>query len=148
MMLALSSLSFASVPESYLFVQSAPSASLVYDKGNHYTLTLRNPPPHVWYFTDRPERKSGAVPVDKFLGLWKFNGVSDNFKQNPPNAAIALMTVNSDKVGMVVTITEPEHDGDSLVYHLTKISKGEIPSGEYSQAILFIDNVQWGPGGL
>ena len=145
-LLLVSSLVFAAQNPSYLLVQSASGGTLVHEKGDQYTLTLRKVPHDVWFFTDRPERKSGTLKLEKFMGLW--NSTSSNFKQDPPNAAIALMNGNSEKVGMIASLNKPEQKDDSVIYHLTKISKPDIPTGDFNQVILFIDNVQWGPGGL
>src|SRR5688572_28168428 len=72
-----------------LFVQSAPSGSLtpVRAESNRYVLMLRNVGRQMVWFSDRPARSQGQLPVGSFPGSWKGLG----FSADRPNAALALL---------------------------------------------------------
>ena len=138
---------------SILFTQIAQSATLtpVVGKDNTYQLTLNNINKHVIWFTDRPGRNSGMIPVEKFMTAW--NEGKDSFASNPPNASLVTISnskaMPSTKEVSVIKLTNPVYDkkANSLTYtvepvgtahpdHLTQESlKGEV--------VLFVDNANW-----
>jgi hypothetical protein len=113
----------------YLFVQSAQSATL-----ENGVLTLKSVAHSTIYFSDRPERISGHTPTETFVSQW---GVGeDNFKSNPPNAALSLF---NDKVPeeIVLTLKNPRIKNGDLIYDVEVIEGNLIASGNASS--LFID---------
>ena len=62
----------ASTPKeaSWLFVQNAERAELKAGK-----LTLTGIDPSVVCFTDRPQRRTGTITTQKFVGGWEAGGV-------------------------------------------------------------------------
>ena len=55
---------------------------------NEYSLRLDDPSPQVVYFTDRPRRMTGAIPLAEFLDEWSQR--SGGFGSDPPNAALTV----------------------------------------------------------
>jgi len=131
-----------------LFVQTARSGSMRPVEGGPpgtYTLTLDDPDARVVYFTDRPRRSTGTVPLDSFLAEW--SNRADGFAGDPPNAALSA----GDRV-VVVELTDPVSDGSTLRYtanvldHSTRFHHGaasSVAGGPVALAepVLFIDNI-------
>ncbi len=117
-------------PESWLFVQNAERAEIHGKK-----LTLTGVGPTVICFTDRPERKTGTIPTEKFLTGWtKKSGV---FVEDPPNATLSIF--GADGVSdLVVVLRNPKLDGRTLTYDIEVLEGKPGPSGP---AALFIDSV-------
>lgn len=69
-----------------LFVQTASSGSLTPGRGEGRSeLVLNGVSPRTTYFTDRPQRRAGLVPVGVLVRKW-----SEAFGGDPPEAAIQL----------------------------------------------------------
>ncbi|MFM8828712.1 MAG: hypothetical protein ACKORG_08885 [Actinomycetota bacterium] len=83
--------SSSNVQASYMFVFSGPSATMVPVPGTTGTYTFTMPitssaQPVIW-FTVRPSRMTGTIPMTQFAGLWTLGGNS-SFAVDPPNVAI------------------------------------------------------------
>ena len=139
---------FASTNASYLFLATAPSAKLIKEKGDNYSLELQKGPSQVGYFTDRPVRESGLMDMSQFLKLWDSKKIKNNFTKMPPNAAIAMILSNGKKQSFVAVLGKPEVKHGKVTYHLTKTSKNKIQVGKAKHVILFIDDIKWNPGGF
>lgn len=113
----------------YLFTMTAESGTYVGDK-----VTLKGVP-LVVYFSDRPHRIAGHMDLEKFLDIWA-DGV-DRFKNDPPNAELAIYDENGDKHPVLV-ISKPVVDGDNISYEV-KVLDETIPDS-FGHATLFIDN--------
>lgn len=143
---------------SFMFVQTARKGMLIPIPGEDqsYRLILKDVNPDTIYFSDRPERISGATANDKFIGGYNFD------KSNPPNAAIVLSPQDSDKENiLVVELTNPQYDQDlkTLSYtarvlsasnnknlkHWTSRMQSTVPQGAFSDISLFIDDCPDGP---
>lgn len=104
--------------EAYLFVQSSSRATVqeIKNQPGTYTVTLERVSPMVTYFSDRPNRDCGIIPMDQYLKLWHYKGAR-NFKDNPPNAvlnSIETGLLSSDKVlNFAIQVIEPVYDRKS-----------------------------------
>ncbi len=68
---------------SLLFVVHSPTGELIQRTDGMHLILHTN---RVYYFTDRPERKSGAMNAQAFLKMWTSG--ANNFKVDNPNAAL------------------------------------------------------------
>lgn len=71
----------------FAFIQSAQEARIeqIVDKPNTFLLTLKNIHPNVSFISERPQRKTGTLPNERFIQEW-YGQAKDSFKNNPPNA--------------------------------------------------------------
>lgn len=136
------------IEESYLFVQSASEALIKLNQDNTYTITLKNIPAFITYFTDRPSRKAGTFAIDKFLSFWELK-MTDGFKANPPNAvlhAIQVGTMTDDIIfNFPVELTNPVYDKAhmTLTYTAKSLSSNAVSlplDGHLKHVTLFIDD--------
>jgi hypothetical protein len=114
---------------SWLFVQNAERAELKAGK-----LTLTDVDPHLVCFTDRPDRKTGTVPMEKFVTGWTDGGV---FVGDPPNATLAIFG-KENVAEAVVVLRNPTVDGRTLTYDVT-VLEGKVEGT--GPVALFIDSV-------
>lgn len=115
-----------------LFVQTAGRLTTDGEK----TITLDSLSPSTIYFADRPKREVGHMTTSQFVDLW---GEGDNsFALDPPNAVLSFAEP-SDRTPeeVVVTISEPRLNGDSLTYQVTVLD-GTLPAST-GPCALFID---------
>jgi hypothetical protein len=139
----------ASLNNQVVFVQHANSTVVKVDakQSGSYQVTLHKPAEFVSYFSDRPARKTGLVPVSEFVKLWNANDKS-GFSQDPPNAALESKDFNA-----VGTLTQPKFDkktGD-VSYRFTPLTSDKNPAKmnkRLGYTVLFIDDVSWDPGGF
>lgn len=123
----------------FMFVQTA--ADVVVD-ADAKTLRLVNVNPQTLYFSDRPERLAGHIPMEAYMKEWTEG--PDDFDNDPPNATLSVYQAGLHENSIVVLeLLSPKIDGDDLVYAY-EIIEGEMPA-EGGAAALFIDKV--GPGG-
>lgn len=137
----------AKKPMQLLFVMSAKSARLS-QSGQNYSLTLNHVDPHVVWFSDRPERKAGFVPLKVFLGAWS---LPKSFGGNPPNAGFVHVGMESKKVGanhpMVMEISQPVYQHGKLSFKLNGLQgASSLSAGHYNNVRLFIDPMIGEPG--
>lgn len=114
---------------SYLFVQTANSG-----KFDGKTLTLEIVSPVTIYFSDRPYRIAGHMPLKKFIENWNKGAIS--FKDVPPNGVLSIFT-DKGTSEIVVTFTKPKLEGNTLQFEV-RILKGDIPKS-FGIISLFID---------
>lgn len=127
-------------PANWLFVQVADSVTI-----DEKTITLKGVAPQTLMFTDRPERMTGDAPTPSFVKFWN-SGKSD-FQKDPPNATLAV-TVDGKPTTTVVELTDPQLNGDTLVYNYRVLGGDPLPKTG-TNANLFIDwwyGPGWGPG--
>ena len=109
------------------------------------TLRLVNVSQQTVYFSDRPVRVAGHMPLSVYLGEWKPSAGPDNFGANPPNAMLSVYEPGHDKNTLaVVEISHPVMDGKDLVYKY-KLVEGTMPKAG-GAAALFIDWIGVGGG--
>lgn len=90
---------------SFLFTQTFTSGTWAPKSGDPdtYTLTLSGGPDQTIYFSDRPERIVGTMPMQDFLDGLGFT------PENPPNAALVTQTDEGQDV-LVIELMNPEWD--------------------------------------
>lgn len=114
----------------YLFTLAGNSGTFEGD-----VLTMKGVP-LVVYFTDRPVRRAGHLSLEKFVGLWD-KGL-DDFKNNPPNAELAIYEQNGDKHAIII-LGHPVSNGNTVSFK-TKVIGEEIPES-FGHVTLFIDSL-------
>ena len=123
-----------------MFVQTADDL-----KADDKTLRLVNVGQQTLYFSDRPVRIAGHIPMPRYLDEWKANEGPDNFGNDPPNATLSVYENGQpDNTLAVVEISHPVVDGKDLVYNY-KLIEGDMPKGGGATA-LFIDWIGVGGG--
>lgn len=150
--LAFFALNSANSP-SFLFLQQAQSGTFeLANNGNpdEYMLTLENVWPETTYFSDRPQRISGTMSNEEFLGLDGMFSID-----NPPNAAVVLSDASSEEDVILVELMNPQYDpaAGRLIYAVQLVND-EVSAGlknwrarkdqslpnSFSHVTLFIDN--------
>lgn len=132
----------------YLMIQHGSKATIEHMPGDKtFTITLQDVSPYVAYFSDRPERKAGTVPLQEFLKLWERQG-AQSFQNDPPNAnfnAMEIGTSNSDGIkNFLIELTNPQYDSqaNTLRYTAIPLPGTEIPKpNTLNYVTLFIDDV-------
>ena len=112
----------------YLFTLASKSGTFEKD-----ILTLKGVP-LVVYFSDRPVRKSGHISLEEFIQMWD-QGV-DSFRDNPPNAELALFDKKRDEHAVVV-LRNPKVAGNTISFEVEVI--GETVPEKFEHSTLFID---------
>jgi len=116
-----------------LFVQDAKT--MVFDGTQ---LTLKEANPNIIFFCDRPVRTAGHLTLDAFMKL--VTEGENNFKENPPNAAISVFDGTKGVIEAVVGLPErPVLKGKDLVFAV-KVIEGELPA-EGGPVVMFIDPI-------
>lgn len=72
---------------SLLFSVSADSMRFENPSGSEVTMVMEGVDPHTIWFTDRPDRESGAITTGLLSAEWDDN---ETFDVDPPNAALVL----------------------------------------------------------
>lgn len=142
-----SSFAFAE-SNSILFFQTANQADLIKEKGDRYTLRIVKPLEHINYFSNRPKKQAGFLPLHTFLTFWKDKKIPYNFAKIPPNVAITSMLRNGKQQNYVASITNATYKNKSLQYTLDIIVKKPIHTGQMKHISLFFDDINWDPGGF
>lgn len=133
----------------YLMIQHGDKATIDHKPGDKtFTITLQDVSPYVAYFSDRPARKAGTIPLQEFLKLWERKG-TQSFQSDPPNAnfnAMEMGTSVSDGgvKNFSIELTNPQYDSqaNTLRYTAVPLQGTEIPkSNTLHYVTLFIDNV-------
>jgi hypothetical protein len=133
---------------SVLFVQSAPQGTLerIQGKPHRFALTLKRIPPDLVWFSDRPHRRFGHVPVAAFVDHWKTAGAGDSFRADPPNASLSL---SARQRAFVIELSDPVYSrkAGTLRYHVRgeDIEGGRAPA-RFRDAFLFVDDFPVTPG--
>lgn len=116
-----------------LFVQDAKA--MVFDGSR---LTLKDANPNIIFFCDRPIRTAGHLTLDAFMKL--VTEGENNFKSNPPNAAISIFGPSNQVTEVVVGLPErPVLRGKDLVFTV-KVIEGVLPA-EGGPVVMFIDPI-------
>ncbi|MCG8684017.1 MAG: hypothetical protein MI892_04025, partial [Desulfobacterales bacterium] len=132
----------ASSEPTFLYVQTAHSGTLSAEQADgRRVLTLNDVSPSTVYFSDRPDRITGHEPTEDFIANW--NQGEDSFESSPPNAALDLISENSQSL-FIVEIMGASYDPQThtLQYEIIILdneSGGEIPAS-FGEAALFIDS--------
>jgi hypothetical protein len=101
-------------------------------------LTLKETNPTVVYFCDRPVREAGHMTLEA-LTVQVQKG-ENNFRENPPNAAISIFEDDgSVKEVVVVLPTAPVIAGDTVKFEVVGID-GDLPAAGGAVS-MFIDPI-------
>ena len=89
-----------------LFVQTFRAGAVAPKEGTagRFTLTLEGGHGQTVYFSDRPDRRVGTTPTDRFLNLLGFPD------DNPPNAALVVETAPGETDVAVIELFAPIYD--------------------------------------
>ena len=121
----------ADEPIELLFIQNAQEVAF-----GPKTMTLKGVSPSVIFFSDRPNRVAGHVVLSGFLQAWEEG--ADSFAEDPPNAGVSI--VDEGKItDVIVTLSNPRHEGNDLTYDV-QVIEGEAPQSGGVTA-LFIDGL-------
>lgn len=137
-----------------LFLQSAHAAQITVHK-KHYKLILKNVDSFVSYFSDRPARVTGLMPIEKFIARWHHS--RDNFAKNPPNVAIESFVLGRNghrkPVAIFATLKNPHYDAKkhSITYELNPLAKNKmrLANMKLGYTVVFFDDavfIHWNPG--
>jgi hypothetical protein len=92
-----------------LFVQTATEGTMEPIEGTPaFELSLSGVTPQVVWFSDRPARLSGHIPVPGFVDAWDGYGFDDD----PPNAALSVLDAHHTADTVVVELEQPRYDPD------------------------------------
>jgi hypothetical protein len=115
----------------YMFAQTSAGISI-----GDGRITLNNVSAATLFFSDRPDRLTGHVTTDEFVGSW---GAGDNsFAADPPNAVLSIFeeeTVND----VVVVLSDPVLSNGDLSYAV-EVTDGELAAST-GPVSLFIDMI-------
>jgi hypothetical protein len=117
-----------------LFVQDAKA--MTFDGSR---LTLKEANPNIIFFCDRPVRTAGHIMTrDAFMKL--VTEGENSFADNPPNAAVSIVSAKGDVTEVVVTLSKrPLVNGNNMVFPI-KVIDGELPNAGET-VIMFIDPI-------
>lgn len=97
----------------------------------------------VW-FSDRPERRAGALTLKGLVAIWDASG----FVEDPPNAAV-ILTEQGESRTHVVELTKPRVAGSQISFAMTAVPDAveaghahthDVVVGSYGRAEVFIDD--------
>jgi hypothetical protein len=125
-----------------LFTVDARASQIVESPAdpNQELLVLYGVDPAAVWFTDRPNRESGLMPLTDLMADWRSLG----FVADPPNAAVGF----HDGSRAVVELTSPRYDPASAVWMATVDFLPGSPSSSIARnenlgaAHLFIDDAE------
>jgi len=73
-----------------------------------YLLTIKDPVPYIGYYSNRPHRLTGIVPLLKFVQSWKVG--ENSFAANAPNAILIPGQIddvyNANESTFMMTVTD------------------------------------------
>lgn len=137
-----------------LFIQGAGATTLAPGTGDVHTLTMSVATAQTLYFSNRPNRVTGAMPTETFVAAFPAA-----FGDDPPNAALVghLDSGADEEEVVVLELMNPTYDvaSGTLSYEVVLLSADTVTEGayeseplsaldatrEYSEAHLFIDDV-------
>ncbi|MGW8283377.1 MAG: hypothetical protein ACWGON_08775, partial [Gemmatimonadota bacterium] len=100
-------------------------------------LTLYGISPATLFFSDRPERISAHGLTSQFVTYWQRIG-DDTFADDPPNATLAIVE-NDVADDVVLTLMDPELDGETLTYAVAVLEGSDSLEG--GPCSLFVDPI-------
>jgi hypothetical protein len=115
---------------SKLYVVNAEGGSLI-PRGHSktdFTLTLTGVDAQATWFSDRPQRKTGALTLGELAKAWAELG----FVSDPPNAAIQLTAGDAKADTLIVELGKPRYDRARQV--LTMRAKARHRQGEHARS--------------
>lgn len=128
-----------------LFVQVAKNAQLAPSKTQPgtYNLTLKAVEPFTSYFTDRPNRVTGLLTTNNFVGIWQSEV---DIRKNPPNVAMETSnTKNGQRITQVLELSNPVYDAKNhqITYVAKSLNNTAMQPMTLGYTVLFIDDFHW-----
>lgn len=131
-----------------LFIQNAKAGAFIpMSQPGHYQLKLSGVDNTIHFFTDRPARRAGIYPTDKFLARWQAGRHAQSFNKVPPNAALSASIgrgFREKEVRISIELSDPHFDANSqtLVYNVRILpgQDNQAPKGRLRNIVLFIDD--------
>lgn len=108
---------------SWLFSQTADAGTFSTDADGVSTLTLIDVDPGVIGFTDRPDRDTAVIAVERFVEAWP-----TMFADSAPNAVLVEHQPDGESDSFVVELSDPRLDGTTLSF-TAEVLDGEDHSG-------------------
>ena len=106
-------------------------------------LALIDVGPKVTYFSDRPARKAGGMPLEKFLSYWA-PGSEVGYHENPPSAGFVFFEDNDEKYSDIpVELKFPDYDEGrrTLTFEVKAIADKALPENQrLEQVTLFLNS--------
>lgn len=133
LLLALANCSLLKKEPTFLFVQSAKTAT--YDGK---VLKLNNFTKNVVLFSNRPQRITAEMSNADFAKMWNNNKQKNSFKKDPPNSAISYIDEKGNLKSAIVENSDLKVTKNSLHYNV-KVLSGKL-SKNMKDVTLFIDN--------
>jgi len=133
------------VKRSYLLVITAKNGAILKGPALHSKLILTNLHQHALWFTDRPFRKAGVMPLKDFVANWQAY-----FKDDSPNAALAhadLMDSQGGTQPVVLELEKPFYHHGQLTFSIKSLS-GQLKDRKLTDVDLFIDGFPANPARL
>ena len=136
------------------FVQTAKSATIVSiaEVKGEYKITLTNVDPYVSFFSDRPERVTGMLPLVEFIKDWN-SDTKNSMRRDPPNVAIEGMQTSGEPIQLLGVLSQPKYEQavGKMTYRFKLLSTPAkpIPSKiDLAYTVIFIDDmmIHWGTG--
>ncbi|MGQ3889610.1 hypothetical protein ACQUW5_11320 [Legionella sp. CNM-1927-20] len=130
----------------FLFLQHASTGELIKNKDNSYSLTLRDVPPCISYFTDKPKKQAGILPLSQFIELLAGKNLRNHFSAILPNATLAMMSTSGQPQNFIALLSKPHYiENNTITYQLKIRSKNPVLTGNMKYISMFIDDVHWQP---
>ncbi len=141
--------------QSFLFVQNSQKGSITQISDDYFHLKLIDVAPMTQYFSNRNENEqpsAGTIPMDTFIASWDDPSIKDNFKSDPPNAALEVYDESGKLYSLALQLEAPIYTSNknNLEYrvkvieqfpdsYVGQMSLMSIPP-TFLNASIFIDN--------
>jgi len=138
------------VEDRLLFILHAETASIDMMDGTTMNgmLTLHDVNDSVAFFSERPNRRAGNVPLKRFIDDW--DSGADSFSLQPPNAGFIYFapsdspkrqTAHYSELNLVLRNPRYNSKKDTLTFDYTLLSPGtHVKEGSLLEPTLFIDS--------
>ena len=130
---------------SYSFIQSAQKAIFKKNTDTSYTLVLKRIAPYVTYFSDKPNRKTEAMSLAKFVTLFETKNTDNPLNADLHGTKFSFFS-SSHQYNFVFELSNPQYDETfKTLSYSAKLSEGSpIPTKDSDimyDVTLFIDNI-------
>ncbi|STX50049.1 Uncharacterised protein [Legionella busanensis] len=134
------------INSNFLFLQQSSTGELIKNKDHSYSLTLRDAPTYISYFTDKPKKQAGILPLSQFIELLTGKNIRNHFSTIPPNATIVMISNSGQSQNFIALLSKPHYvENATITYQLKIMSKDPILTGNMKYINMFIDDVHWQP---
>jgi hypothetical protein len=132
-------------PFSYSFIQSAQKAIFKKNTDTSYTLVLKRIAPYVTYFSDKPNRKTNAMSLAKFMTLFETKNSNNPLNADLHGTKFSFFS-NNHQYNFVFELSNPQYDETfkTLSYTAKLLQGSTVPTKDSDimyDVTLFIDNI-------